>query len=136
MSRFKQCEIVDCTQTVSKSNPHIVKLVSLDEAFGKVHGHIPHDGKCPDCGDTTIVKSKAIKLKICNMCYQEFKDGVIGFMKISNLDRKIESFDLRKNTAYYSLATNEDVQNNDINDTDYYNGSNGRMAYNEETSFV
>jgi hypothetical protein len=134
MSRFKNCEIVGCEEKVSRANPHVVKLVSVDEGMGRFHGHIPNSGKCPCCNDEITIKMKAIKLKICNYCYQDFKDGVIGFMHVSGLDRKLESFDPRKNIAYYALATKEDKENNDINDTDYNNGNNGRMV-NQSTTW-
>lgn len=55
------------------------------------------------------------------------KDKQIGYMLVGGLNRKIESFDERKNVAYYVLATKDDEQDNDVNLGDYDDGSSGHL---------
>jgi ribosomal protein L37AE/L43A len=116
MSRFKRCEIQDCTGQVSRAHPIIVRLHSIDEGFGHFHNNDnnpvtkKHGEKCPHCGEKYIVRIKDIKMKICNDCYFEFKEGNAKLLNIQGLDRRIESVDDKKKVLFYTLATDPSME--------------------------
>ena len=102
MSRFKRCEMGNCTGRINKIHPHVITFRSTDEGFGHVHGKQTH-GICQHCGGPKHVMAKTKKMKICNHCYDDLKLGVIQTIETNKVERQVESFDETKNILFYSL---------------------------------